>query len=70
MCPSAEALYDHTEEFDAVLVVTPHKTHPVSYTHLVGVGHHIAQDLLLVQRGVDATDDGNIHLDEPGCKLQ
>ena len=36
----------------------------------VGVSHHIAQDLLLVRRGVDATDDGNIHLDEPGCKLQ
>ena len=36
----------------------------------VGVGHHIAQDLLLVRRGVDAPDDGDIHLDEPGCKLQ
>ena len=28
VCPSAEALYDYAEEFDAVLVVTPHKTHP------------------------------------------
>ena len=28
VCPSAEALYAHAEEFDAVLVVTPHKTHP------------------------------------------
>ena len=28
VCPSAEELYAHAEEFDAVLVVTPHKTHP------------------------------------------
>ena len=28
VCSSAEALYDYAEEFDAVLVVTPHKTHP------------------------------------------
>ena len=36
----------------------------------VGISHHIAQDLLLIRRGINATDDGNIHLDEPGCKLQ
>lgn len=28
VCPNAEELYAHAEEFDAVLVVTPHKTHP------------------------------------------
>ena len=28
VCPSADQLYDYAEEFDAVLVVTPHKTHP------------------------------------------
>ena len=28
VCPNADQLYDYAEEFDAVLVVTPHKTHP------------------------------------------
>ena len=44
VCPSAEALYDHTEEFDAVLVVTPHKTHPALVMQAFAHGKHVLCD--------------------------
>ena len=36
----------------------------------MGIGHDVLHDLLLVRVGIDAADDGDIHLDEPGRKLQ
>ena len=41
VCPSAEALYDYAEEFDAVLVVTPHKTHPALVMQAFAHGKHV-----------------------------
>lgn len=44
VCPSAEALYDYAEEFDAVLVVTPHKTHPALVMQAFAHGKHVLCD--------------------------
>ena len=44
VCPSAEALYAHAEEFDAVLVVTPHKTHPALVMQAFAHGKHVLCD--------------------------
>ena len=44
VCPSAEALYDYAEEFDAVLVVTPHKTHPELVMQAFAHGKHVLCD--------------------------
>ena len=44
VCPSAEELYAHAEEFDAVLVVTPHKTHPALVMQAFAHGKHVLCD--------------------------
>lgn len=44
MCPNAEELYAHAEEFDAVLVVTPHKTHPALVMQAFAHGKHVLCD--------------------------
>ena len=41
VCPSADQLYDYAEEFDAVLVVTPHKTHPALVMQAFAHGKHV-----------------------------
>ena len=53
VCPSAEALYDYAEEFDAVLVVTPHKPHPA------GVCPRQARSVRQAQRKRAGTGTGN-----------
>ena len=44
VCPSADQLYDYAEEFDAVLVVTPHKTHPALVMQAFAHGKHVLCD--------------------------
>ena len=44
VCPNAEELYDYAEEFDAVLVVTPHKTHPALVMQAFAHGKHVLCD--------------------------
>ena len=44
VCPNAEELYAHAEEFDAVLVVTPHKTHPALVMQAFAHGKHVLCD--------------------------
>ena len=44
VCPSADQLYDYAEEFDAVLVVTPHKTHPELVMQAFAHGKHVLCD--------------------------
>ena len=44
VCPSADQLYDYAEEFDAVLVVTPHKTHPALVMQAFVHGKHVLCD--------------------------
>ena len=44
MCPSADQLYDYAEEFDAVLVVTPHKTHPALVMQAFAHDKHVLCD--------------------------
>ena len=44
VCPSADRLYDYAEEFDAVLVVTPHKTHPALVMQAFAHGKHVLCD--------------------------
>ena len=41
VCSSADQLYDYAEEFDAVLVVTPHKTHPELVMQAFAHGKHV-----------------------------
>ncbi len=42
--PQRRPLYDHAEEFDAVLVVTPHKTHPALVMQAFAHGKHVLCD--------------------------
>lgn len=44
VCPSADQLYDYAEEFDAVLVVTPHKTHPALVMQAFAHDKHVLCD--------------------------
>lgn len=44
VCRSAEELYEHEGEFDAVLVVTPHKTHPQLVMQAFDHGKHVLCD--------------------------
>ena len=44
VCPNADQLYAHAEEFDAVLVVTPHKTHPALVMQAFAHGKHVLCD--------------------------
>ena len=44
VCASAEELYAHAAEFDAVLVVTPHKTHPELVMQAFAHGKHVLCD--------------------------
>lgn len=44
VCESADVLYDHAEEFDAVLVVTPHKSHPQLVEQALRHGKHVLCD--------------------------
>lgn len=44
VCESADALYDHADEFDAVLVVTPHKSHPELVEQAFRHGKHVLCD--------------------------
>jgi len=44
VCPNAEELYAHAEEFDAVLVVTPHKTHPALVMQAFAHGKQVLCD--------------------------
>lgn len=41
---SAEALYEHADQYDAVLIVTPHKTHPELAKQAFALGKHVLCD--------------------------
>lgn len=44
VCESADALYNYADEFDAVLVVTPHKSHPALVEQAFAHGKHVLCD--------------------------
>ena len=44
VCASAEELYLHAGEFDAVLVVTPHSSHPALVQQALAQGKHVLCD--------------------------
>ncbi len=44
VCASAEELYTHADAFDAVLVVTPHKSHPELAQQAFAHGKHVLCD--------------------------
>ena len=53
VCGSEDELYAHSDTFDAVLVVTPHKLHPAMTIRALNEGKHVMCDK---PTGITATD--------------